>query len=648
MEAELQGGGSGPAEARASAVTRRVAVALVLAALAGCALMHYLVGRRFAAQVEDRAQRSAMIVARAAAAIGSAHNGEGDALRAAMTDWARSHRVVKAVRVINTDNRSFEFSTFAADRKEGDLPRRMVRSEKPLYDLGETLRANVETNQQEHAARKEEVTVELLADGTMLIAAPVESNGAVVGFAQAQVVPARVIVQPPPWWVALAFALAPLVVFVGASPLMRNMGSGALVLVAAVLLLGFLFAYRQYATASLVSGTRAAEQKFAQQRTLEQDLVARVAPGAQADAASWDSDVYRRAVHLDPAREIAAQTSAVAQAGYGIALVSLAILLFFGFGTAGRMRAGFVRNRQAYAYIAPAMVGMVLLVFFPFIYSITLSFTSQNIYSINKPLTDIWVGVQNYVEILGDTSVVKSTAAGRSANYENFYWTLFFTVAWTVVNVTIGVTVGLVLALMLNTKGLRAKAAYRVLLILPWAVPNYITALIWKGMFHQQFGVINQIIQIFGGAPVSWFERPFTSFVAVVTTNGWLSFPFMMVVSLGALQSIPADLYEAARVDGASRWQQFTAITLPSLKPALVPAVILSVVWTFNMFNIIYLVSAGEPAKSTEILITQAYKIAFEQYRYGYAAAYSTVIFAILLIYGVFQNRVTRGTEAIA
>jgi arabinogalactan oligomer/maltooligosaccharide transport system permease protein len=122
----------------------------------------------------------------------------------------------------------------------------------------------------------------------------------------------------------------------------------------------------------------------------------------------------------------------------------------------------------------------------------------------------------------------------------------------------------------------------------------------------------------------------------------------MMVISLGALQSISADLYEAARVDGATRWQQFKSITLPSLKPALVPAIILSVVWTFNMFNIIYLVSAGEPAHSTEILITQAYKIAFEQYRYGYAAAYSTIIFAILLIYGVFQNRVTRATESIA
>jgi arabinogalactan oligomer/maltooligosaccharide transport system permease protein len=165
-------------------------------------------------------------------------------------------------------------------------------------------------------------------------------------------------------------------------------------------------------------------------------------------------------------------------------------------------------------------------------------------------------------------------------------------------------------------------------------------------MFHQQFGVINQMLQMAGVGPINWFDHTFTSFLAAWTTNAWLSFPFMMVVSLGALQSIPADLYEAARVDGASRWQQFRAITLPSLRPALVPAVILSVVWTFNMFNIIFLVTGGDPSGSTEILVTQAYKFAFERYRYGYAAAYSTVIFAILLVYGVIQNRLSKGTEA--
>ena len=120
----------------------------------------------------------------------------------------------------------------------------------------------------------------------------------------------------------------------------------------------------------------------------------------------------------------------------------------------------------------------------------------------------------------------------------------------------------------------------------------------------------------------------------------------MMVVSLGALQSIPDDVYEAAGVDGASRWQSFWNITLPLLKPALFPAVILGTIWTFNQFNIIYLVSAGAPAGSTDILITEAYRWAFERAdRYGLAAAYALLIFFILLVYTLVTNRLSRASE---
>ncbi len=330
-----------------------------------------------------------------------------------------------------------------------------------------------------------------------------------------------------------------------------------------------------------------------------------------------------------------------------LALLSLVLLAFVGLGWAARTGAALVEYRTAYAYVLPAMIGMLILVFFPFFYGIALSFTNANIYNTDKTVFETWVGLQNYLDIISDFHIVHRTAAGVAWDYQNFYYTLLFTIVWTVSNVAIGVTLGLALALTLNLKGFALRPLYRVLLILPWAMPNYITALIFKGMFHRQFGVINQILQIAGIPAVAWFDHPFTSFLAVLTTNAWLSFPFMMVISLGALQSIPADLYEAARVDGASRWQQFRSITLPSLKPALVPAIILSVIWTFNQFNVIYLVSAGDPGHSTEILITQSYKLAFEQYRYGYAAAYSAIIFLILFAYGTWQNRVTGATEAI-
>lgn len=292
------------------------------------------------------------------------------------------------------------------------------------------------------------------------------------------------------------------------------------------------------------------------------------------------------------------------------------------------------------------MLGMLVLVFFPFFYGIALAFTDTTLFNEQLPFRERWVGLQNFFAILGDFDVVRHTAEGTVVNYANFYWTLMMTVIWTVTNVTVGVTFGFLLALALNTEGFKGKTIYRVLLILPWAIPNYITALVWRGMFHPQFGVINQFLQMVGLEPVRWFDGVLSAFMTGLITNGWLSFPFMMVVILGALQSIPKDMYEAAEVEGASRWQQFRSITLPLLRPTLVPAVVLSVVWTFNMFNIIFLVSGGEPGGANEILITKAYKIAFEQYQYAYAAAYSTVIFVILLVYGYFQTRLTRATES--
>ncbi len=427
------------------------------------------------------------------------------------------------------------------------------------------------------------------------------------------------------------------------------------VLLAAVLLVFAIGFVVGDALGRLATSRVAAEELIRDHALVVRDAVGGVIPAP--DATLWDLDrlgnprlAFTAEGTLDEARIRDAYAPArgrFQQAFIAFGVVALALASWVGLGWAKRTWQALRHHRSAYGFVAPAMVGMVLLVFLPFIYGVVLSFTNQTLYNINQPLYEVWNGLSNYVDILSEFQFRTTTEAGTSINYQNFYWTLIFTILWTVTNVTIGVTVGLALALILNTKGLLGRPVYRVLLILPWAVPNYITALIWRGMFHQQFGVINQFIQICGGQPINWFDGWFTSFIAVLATNSWLSFPFMMVISLGALQSIPADLYEAARVDGSSRWQQFRFVTLPSLKPALVPAVILSVIWTFNMFNIIYLVSGGQPAGATEILITDAYKIAFEQYRYGYAAAYSTIIFAILLAYGLWQNRVTQATEGI-
>lgn len=597
----------------------------------------------------------------------------GEAVRHAVARFAATHPELRSVRVVTFEGLRLEASTDPADTGDRTAPRRLERDEKDVYDLGQRLRAAIQENRETVAEGglpiNEEISAVEQEDGGLALSGPLERGEEVVGMIQIRTAADPAVRPPAPAWLpALIAWLAPVAVL---ALLGLALGERRTLLAAAalVLLLAGLAGFARWSLGVLETERRATAGQLAEhvlaQREATGQLLAELGIGdggegagaAPLDLSRWDVDEYRspRALVTPEGTLDEGRLGELIRTGAGrltravalLGVLALILLAFIGFGGATAAGRSLRHHRVAYFYILPAVLGMVLLVFFPFFYGVVLSFTNANIYNSNKPITDLWVGVDNFVDILTDFSVARSTPDGWAFNYNNFYWTLGFTLIWTITNVAIGVSLGLILALILNTKGLALRPIYRVLLILPWAVPNYITSLIFQGMFHQQFGVINQIRQIVGLDPVAWFDSPLTSFTAVLTTNGWLSFSFMMVVSLGALQSIPSDLYEAARVDGASRWQQFTAITLPSLRPALVPAIILSVIWTFNQFNVIYLVSAGQPAGATEILITQAYKLAFEQYRYGYAAAYSMVIFLILLAYGILQNRISQATEAI-
>jgi arabinogalactan oligomer/maltooligosaccharide transport system permease protein len=202
----------------------------------------------------------------------------------------------------------------------------------------------------------------------------------------------------------------------------------------------------------------------------------------------------------------------------------------------------------------------------------------------------------------------------------------------------------------------RGKALYRLLLIIPWAVPAYITALTWRGMFDYEFGVVNHaIIALNHYLPallqlpvLDWLNLPNPAFAACIIANVWLGFPFMMVIALGGLQGIPQELYEAAQIDRASRWQQFWNITLPMLKPVLIPAVTLGAIWTFNNLNVVWLVSnGGEPADQTHILVSYVYKAVFNLYQYGYGAALSMVLFVMLLVFSMLFLKQTRATERV-
>jgi arabinogalactan oligomer/maltooligosaccharide transport system permease protein len=287
-------------------------------------------------------------------------------------------------------------------------------------------------------------------------------------------------------------------------------------------------------------------------------------------------------------------------------------------------RAEWRASLPAYRYVAHAVVALGVLVFLPLTAGAAISLFA------GQPHELRYVGLSNFFEIL-------TARGGPLLASGSFYVVLLVTVLWTVLNLALHLSIGVFLGMLLSRPGLRFRGVYRVLLIVPWAVPNYVTALAWKGMFHRQFGAVTALTEtlnsVFGSdiEPIAWFARFSTAFTANVATNVWLGFPFMMVVTIAALTAVPRDVIEAASIDGADRWQRFRLVTLPIIRPTMMPAAVLGAVWTFNMFNVVFLVSGGEPDGTTDILVSEAYRWAFtRQANYGYAAAYAVLIFLLL------------------
>jgi arabinogalactan oligomer/maltooligosaccharide transport system permease protein len=282
-------------------------------------------------------------------------------------------------------------------------------------------------------------------------------------------------------------------------------------------------------------------------------------------------------------------------------------------------------KRLLYFLLLPSAVVIGCVVFYPFLYNFYISTTNMSLYHIRDYA---FQGFSNYREIFTEPDL---------------YYYLLKTIIWTLVNLAFHLVLGISIAMLLNRR-IAGRSVFRALLILPWAMPQYISALTWKGMFNYQYGSINLILQkVFHIPGIEWFSNETWAFAAPIITNIWLGFPFIMVVTLGGLQSIPKDLYEAAEIDGASPVQRFFNVTLPMLKPVLTPAIILGTIWTFNNLNVIWLVTErGLPADKSHILVTYVYKAAFTYYRYGYAAAFSVFIFLILLVFVLFYIRQTK------
>lgn len=311
------------------------------------------------------------------------------------------------------------------------------------------------------------------------------------------------------------------------------------------------------------------------------------------------------------------------------------------FGSLGLLAQRLVRGRHALAImmLAPALTAVCLLVVYPFFFEFRLAFANLNLYSINKWLTTGelgWFGFENFVRVF-------TTSPLQTAS---FWKLLGRTFLWTGINLVFHVGFGLGLALLLNRK-IRGKGIYRTLLILPWAIPQVVSVLAWRGEFHPQFGFVNQLLGAFGLEGVNWWSDPLPVFLSCCIVNVWLGIPFMMIVFLGGLQSIPSSYYEAASIDGASKLLQFKEITLPMLKPVVVPSITLGTIWTFNNINVIYLMTGQDGGNEhADILISALYKSAFTYSRYSFSAAFALVIFAILIGLTMIWMKVAKGTES--
>lgn len=285
---------------------------------------------------------------------------------------------------------------------------------------------------------------------------------------------------------------------------------------------------------------------------------------------------------------------------------------------------------KSYLWSAPSLALIALIVVFPILYTFFISLTNMNVYH--------WfdftiIGLDNYVKAL---FVFDS----------GFLSALINTVLWTIVNMAIQLVLAFVLASLLNIQKLRARKLYKTLLMFPWAMPGYVSILLWKtGMFNTEFGLLNQWMEKLGLETQRWLASDVSAFICCTVVNLWLALPFMLMIMDGAMQSIDRSYYESALLDGANWFQRSVSITIPAIRPIIAPAVIITVFTTFKQFDVIYLLTQQMGAKTgsgLHTILTYAYENAFITNNYGYSSAISIIIFLLLL---AFSARYQLGGE---
>lgn len=275
----------------------------------------------------------------------------------------------------------------------------------------------------------------------------------------------------------------------------------------------------------------------------------------------------------------------------------------------------------SYAWSGPSLLLIGLMVVFPILYTAYISLTNMNVYH--------WfdftiVGLDNYIRAL---FVFDS----------GFLSALLATILWTAVSMLFQLVIAFVLASLLNIQKLRFRKLYKTVLMFPWAMPGYVSILLWKtGIFNSQFGLLNQWMEKLGLAAARWLASDVSAFICCSIVNLWLALPFMIMIMDGALQSIDRSYYESALLDGANWLERTRSITVPAIRPIIAPAVIITVFTTFKQFDVVYLLTQQAGAKTGSgfhTILTYAYENAFITNNYGYSSAISIIIFVLLIAF---------------
>lgn len=286
------------------------------------------------------------------------------------------------------------------------------------------------------------------------------------------------------------------------------------------------------------------------------------------------------------------------------------------------------KKLSLYGLILPVIIFMIIVYGYPLL--LTFKYSFQEVSLIGSE--NIFVGFRNYIRVLTD---------------EKFYNTLILTFKWAVFTIAIKIVIGFIMALLLNGE-LYLKKALRFLALIPWAIPQVVVAILWTWILDGQYGYLNYYLQKFGVIEevIRWLSDPNLALISTSIVDAWIGIPLITMIFLSGLSSIPDSLYEAAKVDGANIFQRFRYITLLTMKKVVLISLTLTTIWTFNSFNVIYVLTGGGPMDATETMMIKIYHEAFGKYNLGMSSTLSVIVFIILIILSIlYWKQINRDEE---